>query len=222
MRLNHSTTAAGAPVSPMLTARVSSPFANGASEKPPKQSKSRQACPPEPKAVAGTEDTVRNAKGGRGGTCGSGRAGQGRLPPPLAVAAEHRNSRYRRQRVRHPPADISVRRRQGYHRRGGVGGGVSHSPCSSFMQQRLLCVRLNDKLTYIDPKCAPPGSRGPVSRENAEEGSGEGAAKLCGGRRDWRLRCHYNSGRQGCALGRFCRPVSAAAAATSTGLSLPQ
>ncbi|KAG5510213.1 hypothetical protein GH5_08320 [Leishmania sp. Ghana 2012 LV757] len=106
MRVNHSTTAAGAPVSSMLTARVSSPFANGAAEKPPKQSKSRQACPPEPKAVAGTEDTVRNAKDGRGGTRGSGRAGQGRLPPPLAVTAAHRHSRYRRQRVRHPPAVI--------------------------------------------------------------------------------------------------------------------
>ncbi|KAG5484855.1 hypothetical protein LSCM4_07627 [Leishmania orientalis] len=159
MRVNHSTTAAGAPVSSMLTARVSSPFANGAAEKPPKQSKSRQVCPPEPKAVAGTEDTVRNAKDGRGGTRGSGRAGKGRLPPPLAVTAAHRHSRYRRQRVRHPPAVIAARRRQGYHRRGGVGGGTSHSPCTSFMRQRLLCVRLNDKVTYIDPKSATGAAR---------------------------------------------------------------
>ncbi|TPP44249.1 hypothetical protein CGC20_23860 [Leishmania donovani] len=111
------------------------------------------------------KDKVRDPKYGSRGTRGGG--DPGRLPPPLVVTAAHRHSRYRRQRARHPPAVVTARRRQAHHRGGGVGDGALRSQYSRFMRQRLLCVRVNDKITYIDPKpptetySAPPASRLP-------------------------------------------------------------
>ncbi|CAM37410.1 hypothetical protein, unknown function [Leishmania braziliensis MHOM/BR/75/M2904] len=152
--VNHRTTTAGEP----------------ASSTPPQQSKSTQAFLSAPgptrttrsaaalTADDDTEDKERDAKDSRRWTRGDGNGDPARLPSPFVLTAPPRHSRYRRQRVRHPPAALAARRRKGHHR--GVGGsGALRLQYSSFMQQRLLCIRVNDKLTYIDPKSATCAAR---------------------------------------------------------------
>ncbi|KPI87521.1 hypothetical protein ABL78_3399 [Leptomonas seymouri] len=57
-------------------------------------------------------------------------------------------SRYRRRRPRHRPAPVVARQC------GHYAGMALRSQYSSLMKKRLLCLRVNDKLTYIDPKRA--------------------------------------------------------------------
>ncbi|CAJ1006470.1 hypothetical protein Q4I28_001785 [Leishmania naiffi] len=168
--VNHRTTTAGEPASSTLAARPRGPCADGATATPPQQSKSTQAFLSAPgptrttrsaaalTADDDTEEKERDAKGSRRWTRGDGDGDPARLPSTFVLTAPPRHSRYRRQRVRHPPAALAARRRKGLHR--GVGGsGALRVPYSSFMQQRLLCIRVNDKLTYIDPKSATCAAR---------------------------------------------------------------
>ncbi|GET86772.1 hypothetical protein, unknown function [Leishmania tarentolae] len=165
-------TAAGEPVPSAFTTRSSSPYAGGTTNRPMQPSRSMQgfspalatarvsksAPAPAPAASRNVEDKVRDPREGRRGTCGNFDSDP--LPPPSVVTATHRNSRYRRQRTRHPPAAVVARRGKRYDRGGGgVGDGALHSQYSRFMQQRLLCVRVNDRITYIDPKTATGAAR---------------------------------------------------------------
>ncbi|CAC9462794.1 hypothetical protein, unknown function [Leishmania infantum JPCM5] len=172
---SHRTTAAGELAPSTLTARSSPSCASGTTDKPLSPSKlmrrfppasatqrgAKSAAAPAPAPAPATgndiEDKVRDPKYGSRGTRGGG--DPGRLPPPLVVTAAHRHSRYRRQRARHPPAVVTARRRQAHHRGGGVGDGALRSQYSRFMRQRLLCLRVNDKITYIDPKVATCAAR---------------------------------------------------------------
>lgn len=154
---SHRNTAAGELVLSTFTARSGRSCAGGATDKPRPPSKLMQGIPPAPAAGNDIEDKVRDLKDGSRGTRGGG--DPGRLPPPLVVTAAHRHSRYRRQRARHPPAVVTARRRQAHHRGSGAGDGALRSQYSRLMRQRLLCVRVNDKITYIDQKGATCAAR---------------------------------------------------------------
>ncbi|CBZ24625.1 hypothetical protein, unknown function [Leishmania mexicana MHOM/GT/2001/U1103] len=168
---SHRATAAGGLAPSTFTARSARPYASGATDNPLLLPKWMQGFPPAPATQRPTksaavlapatgndiEDKVRGRKDGSRGTRGSG--DPGRLPPPLVVTAAHRHSSYRRQRVRHPPAAVTAHRRQARYRGGGVGDGALRSQYNRFMRQRLLCVRVNDKITYIDPKVATCAAR---------------------------------------------------------------
>ncbi|KAG5509834.1 hypothetical protein JKF63_07479 [Porcisia hertigi] len=85
--------------------------------------------------------------------------GVGCPPSPFVLSAPTRQSRYRRQRRRHKPAGIVARRRGAHHLGSGTGDGALRSQCSSFMRQCLLCVHINGRLAYIDPKGATGAAR---------------------------------------------------------------
>ncbi|KAL7704376.1 hypothetical protein N2W54_005434 [Lotmaria passim] len=141
------TTASDAPVPPQQQQHSLSsfpPFGHGqlpAFTSTPHSFRSGQVVPiSQPMAFTSTRRDSRSLTAGGGAT---------HCRVTSAMSAPHL-ARYRRVRQRHRPALI-VARRRGYY---GAGGHTQYSQYSGLMKQRLLCIRVNDKFTYIDPKRA--------------------------------------------------------------------
>ncbi|KAK7202254.1 hypothetical protein NESM_000296300 [Novymonas esmeraldas] len=150
---------------------------------PPQPARRRSASPPPPPpppltsaaAAHGVHASLSSSAVARAGNHGGGGGGGsaaapttttssplargGRVwPVPLTEDAATHHIHYRRWRARHTPAAVAARRliHTQQHHRGAKDGGL---PYSSLMRQHLLCVRVQNTITYIDPKRATGAAR---------------------------------------------------------------